>query len=191
MPRTPGTPGRASPVACAPLTSLVPHTVDAACEERRGGGDYRPGAHETNTDDRPPPQVNPRESAATDGANVVTRSRAAPSGDGAITGYLIDGDSNGPRGGRQGCQGTPTHFACFGRLGNGLANASRHAGASRELTELDFGQEEPRLSVSDNGRGLPMTTGNAATASPTCLRTPSARADASSSSPGDRPGARA
>ena len=38
---------------------------------------------------------------------------------------------------------------------NALANAFRHAGASRVTVELDFGQDELRLSVSDNGAGLP------------------------------------
>ena len=38
---------------------------------------------------------------------------------------------------------------------NALANAFRHAGASRVLVELDFGRDELRLSVSDDGVGLP------------------------------------
>ena len=38
---------------------------------------------------------------------------------------------------------------------NALTNAFRHAEASRVLTELDFGQGELRLSVSDDGVGLP------------------------------------
>ena len=38
---------------------------------------------------------------------------------------------------------------------NALTNAFRHAGASRVLVELDFGQDELRLSVSDDGVGLP------------------------------------
>ena len=38
---------------------------------------------------------------------------------------------------------------------NALANAFRHAGASRVLVELDFGRHELRLSVSDDGVGLP------------------------------------
>ena len=38
---------------------------------------------------------------------------------------------------------------------NALTNALRHAGASRVLVELDFGQDELRLSVSDDGVGLP------------------------------------
>ena len=38
---------------------------------------------------------------------------------------------------------------------NALANAFRHAGASRVLIELDFGRDELRLSVSDDGVGLP------------------------------------
>ena len=38
---------------------------------------------------------------------------------------------------------------------NALANALRHAGASRVLVELDFGPDELRLSVSDDGAGLP------------------------------------
>ncbi len=38
---------------------------------------------------------------------------------------------------------------------NALTNAFRHAGASRVLIGLDFGQAELRLSVSDDGRGLP------------------------------------
>ena len=38
---------------------------------------------------------------------------------------------------------------------NALTNAFRHAGASRALVELDFGQDELRLSVSDDGVGLP------------------------------------
>ena len=38
---------------------------------------------------------------------------------------------------------------------NALTNAFRHAGASRVLVGLDFGQDELRLSVSDDGVGLP------------------------------------
>ena len=38
---------------------------------------------------------------------------------------------------------------------NALANAFRHAGASRVLVALDFGRDELRLSVSDDGVGLP------------------------------------
>ena len=38
---------------------------------------------------------------------------------------------------------------------NALTNAFRHAGASRVLVELDFGEDSLRLSVSDNGIGLP------------------------------------
>ena len=38
---------------------------------------------------------------------------------------------------------------------NALTNAFRHAEASRVLVELDFGQDELRLSVSDDGVGLP------------------------------------
>ena len=38
---------------------------------------------------------------------------------------------------------------------NALANAFRHAGASRVLVELYFGRDELRLSVSDDGVGLP------------------------------------
>ena len=38
---------------------------------------------------------------------------------------------------------------------NALANAFRHAGASRVLVGLDFGPDELRLSVSDDGVGLP------------------------------------
>ena len=38
---------------------------------------------------------------------------------------------------------------------NALANAFRHAGASRVLVELDFEQDEIRMSVSDDGVGLP------------------------------------
>ena len=38
---------------------------------------------------------------------------------------------------------------------NALTNAFRHAGASRVLVALDFGQDELRLSVSDDGLGLP------------------------------------
>ena len=34
---------------------------------------------------------------------------------------------------------------------NALANAFRHAGASRVLVDLDFGRDELRLSVSDDG----------------------------------------
>ena len=38
---------------------------------------------------------------------------------------------------------------------NALTNAFRHAEASRVLVDLDFGQDELRLSVSDDGVGLP------------------------------------
>ena len=38
---------------------------------------------------------------------------------------------------------------------NALANAFRHAGASRVLVDLDFRRDELRLSVSDDGVGLP------------------------------------
>ena len=38
---------------------------------------------------------------------------------------------------------------------NALTNAFRHAAASRVLVELDFGKDDVRLSVSDDGIGLP------------------------------------
>ena len=38
---------------------------------------------------------------------------------------------------------------------NALTNAFRHAGASRVVVELDYGLDELRLSVSDDGVGLP------------------------------------
>ena len=38
---------------------------------------------------------------------------------------------------------------------NALTNAFRHAGASRVLVGLDFGEHELRMSVSDDGAGLP------------------------------------
>ena len=38
---------------------------------------------------------------------------------------------------------------------NALTNAFRHAGAGRVLVELNFGEESLRLSVSDDGIGLP------------------------------------
>ena len=38
---------------------------------------------------------------------------------------------------------------------NALTNAFRHAGASRVLIEIDFGPNELKLSVSDDGMGLP------------------------------------
>ena len=38
---------------------------------------------------------------------------------------------------------------------NALTNAFRHAGASRVLVGLDFGEDELRMSVSDDGVGLP------------------------------------
>ena len=38
---------------------------------------------------------------------------------------------------------------------NALTNAFRHAAASRVVVELDFGKDEVRLSVSDDGVGLP------------------------------------
>ena len=38
---------------------------------------------------------------------------------------------------------------------NALTNAFRHAGATRVLVELDFGRDDLRLSVSDDGVGLP------------------------------------
>ncbi len=38
---------------------------------------------------------------------------------------------------------------------NALANAFRHAGASRVLVGLDFGRDKLRLAVSDDGVGLP------------------------------------
>ena len=71
-------------------------------------------------------------------------------------------------------------------------------GASRALVGLDFGQDELRLSVSDDWVGLPDDYeehghgfANNGTASPICLRTPSVWADGLSSSPGGRSGARA
>ena len=65
---------------------------------------------------------------------------------------------------------------------NALANAFRHAGASRVLVDLDFGRDELRLSVSDDGVGLPddYEEGGHGFAN--------MRADASSSYPGDRSG---
>ena len=41
------------------------------------------------------------------------------------------------------------------RSGSWLRNAFRHAEASRVLVELDFGKGNLRLSVSDDGIGLP------------------------------------
>ena len=38
---------------------------------------------------------------------------------------------------------------------NALTNAFRHSEASKVLVGLDFGQDELRLSVSDDGVGLP------------------------------------
>ena len=66
---------------------------------------------------------------------------------------------------------------------NALANALRHAGARRVLVDLDFGRDELRLSVSDDGVGLPddyEERGHGFA---------NMRADALSSKPGDRSGA--
>ena len=38
---------------------------------------------------------------------------------------------------------------------NALTNVIRHAGASRVVIDLDYGDDQLRLSVSDNGKGLP------------------------------------
>ena len=43
----------------------------------------------------------------------------------------------------------------FSMAHNALTNAFRHAEASRVLVELDFGEESLRLTVSDDGIGLP------------------------------------
>ena len=48
-----------------------------------------------------------------------------------------------------------TKSMLFSIAHNALTNAFRHAGASRVLIELDFGRDELRLSVSDDGVGLP------------------------------------
>ena len=50
---------------------------------------------------------------------------------------------------------TEARSMLFSIAHNALANSFRHAGASRVLVELDFGPEELRLSVSDDGMGLP------------------------------------
>ena len=68
---------------------------------------------------------------------------------------------------------------------NALTNAFRHAKASRVLIELDFGRHELRLSVSDDGVGLPDDYEERG------HDFENMRADALSSNPGDRPGARA
>ena len=48
-----------------------------------------------------------------------------------------------------------TRSMLFSIAHNALTNAFRHAEASKVLVELDFGQDELRLSVSDDGVGLP------------------------------------
>ena len=48
-----------------------------------------------------------------------------------------------------------TRSLLFSIAHNALTNAFRHAEASRALVDLDFGQDELRLSVSDDGVGLP------------------------------------
>ena len=50
---------------------------------------------------------------------------------------------------------TETKSVLFTIAHNALTNAFRHAGASRVLVGLDFGEHELRLSVSDDGVGLP------------------------------------
>ena len=50
---------------------------------------------------------------------------------------------------------TEARSMLFSIAHNALTNAFRHAEASRVLVELDFGQDELRLSVSDDGVGLP------------------------------------
>ena len=74
---------------------------------------------------------------------------------------------------------------------NALANAFRHAGASRVLVDLDFGRDELRLSVSEDGVGLPDDYEERGHGFETCGRTPCVWADALSSNPRDRSGARA
>ncbi len=74
---------------------------------------------------------------------------------------------------------------------NALANALRHAGASRVLVELDFGRDELRLSVSDDGVGLPDDYEERGHGFANMEASPCVWADALSSSPGERWGARA
>ena len=50
---------------------------------------------------------------------------------------------------------TEARSMLFSIAHNALTNAFRHAGAGRVLIGLDFGQDELRLSVSDDGVGLP------------------------------------
>ena len=62
---------------------------------------------------------------------------------------------------------TETRSLLFSIAHNALTNAYRHAEASRVSIDLEFGGEDIRLSVSDDGIGLPDDYGSAATASPT------------------------
>ena len=48
-----------------------------------------------------------------------------------------------------------TRSLLFSIAHNALTNAYRHAGASRVAVDLAFGEEDSRLSVSDDGTGLP------------------------------------
>ena len=50
---------------------------------------------------------------------------------------------------------TETKSALFSIVHNALANALRHANASRVVIEFDFGEEALRVAVSDDGAGLP------------------------------------
>ena len=50
---------------------------------------------------------------------------------------------------------TEARSLLFSIAHNALANAFRHAAASRVLVELDFGRRDIRLSVADDGVGLP------------------------------------
>ena len=50
---------------------------------------------------------------------------------------------------------TEARSLLFSIAHNALTNAFRHAGAGRVLIGLDFGEDELRLSVSDDGVGLP------------------------------------
>ncbi len=72
---------------------------------------------------------------------------------------------------------------------NALANALRHAGASRVLVESTSDGTSSGCRCRTTGRDFPTTTRSEATVSQTCGRTPGVWADALSSNPRDRSGA--
>ena len=104
-----------SPLAFAPLTSLVTYNYDADFDTRVSGYDYTPRAYATNNYTQPPDApVSLGKSVS--GNNVVTITWSAPPGESGITGYIIERSVNNLGAGKNSCpkrQGDSTVFWYF------------------------------------------------------------------------------